>query len=418
MVASKILDKNIDSEEKDDFIGSVFGEEGQLTVVGWDGERNKSGSKIYSVHCKECSKDPELFGDGCFYCTKGNLVSGQLPCGCAKSVRWTEEQYKIKVKRKCKEYGDLEFLGFSGEFNGRNTKVKLQCNKHDEHYIYESSSIDSLFNIRSGCLLCGKETIKKTASKPDQEMIDSFFASGAFKEGTKFSRSNKEDCRGKCVYWNYTCPVCSNDEYVKEGLCSGVFESQSGDLQKGKLSCRCGQYQRTKEQREYQINKRIKEENLSYVFLGWIKDYKNKNSKFTYNCKKHGEQKTSIGNFLYSSVGCPQCSGKNQQECYINGAYDNNTLVALKFGIANNSEQRIKSQNSKCIFSVNQLKVFSFPSVDLCKAAEAACKEKLQCGILSKQEMPDGFSETTSPLNMDKVIDIYKRFGGVENKSK
>lgn len=417
MVVSNILDKYIDLEEKDDFIGNIFGEEGQLTVVGWDGVKSHS-NKIYKVHCTKCAKDEELFVDGCFYSIKGSLVRGGLPCGCSKKPNWTEEQYKIRINRKCKEYGDLEFLGFSDEFKGNRTKLKLQCSKHEEPYVYEKTTIANLFSGQRGCHLCKIDTTKLTNIKPDQGMIDSFFASGVFKEGTKFYRSERKDSKGVLSYWNYTCPLCYNDEYAKEGLCSGVFESGGDCLQKGILACRCGNYYWNKEQREYQINKRIREESIPYVFLGWINDYKNKNSKFKYKCKEHGEQKVSVDKFLNSQQGCPQCAGNNQQECYINGVYDKETLIALKFGIANNSKQRIKAQNKKSIFGVRQLKVFSFPSVVACKAAEAACKQELVCGILSKQEMPDGFSETTSPLNMDKVIDIYKRFGGMENKSK
>ena len=400
---------------KDDFISDKFGESGQLTVIGWNGERTKCGAKVYKLHCVKCAQDPELFGDGYFYSVKSKLIRGVSPCGCAKNPRWSEYQYKIRIKRKCQEYGDLEFLGFCGEFKGNKTKLRLRCNKHEEFYEYTTCTIFNLFS-GNGCPKCREVNRYKNNLKPDQEMIESFFDSGSFKKGTKFWRLNKEDYNSRRSYWKYICPVCSNDEYTKEGLCNGVFSSISDNLQKGALSCRCSNYHWSSQQREYQINKRIKEENLPYIFICWVNIYKNAFSKFSYKCQKHGNQITSVNTFLNQEAICPQCAGQNQQECYINGVYDSDVLVALKFGVTNNSIRRKKEQNRESIFEVKQLKVFSFPSVELCKAAEAACKGELVCGILSKQEMPDGYTETTSPLNMEKIISIYKRFDGIENK--
>lgn len=72
-----------------------FGDEGQLEVIGW-GTRDKSGSKNYVVVCHKCSQDSELFGDGLFRATKGNILKRKsMPCGCAKNPRWTKEQHAI-----------------------------------------------------------------------------------------------------------------------------------------------------------------------------------------------------------------------------------------------------------------------------------------------------------------------------------
>ena len=83
---------------EDDFIGKTFGEEDQITVLGWFGEKSGSNKK-YTVECSVCKKDPELFYDGKFLITKGKLLVGRLPCGCSKAPRWTKEQYEIMIKR-------------------------------------------------------------------------------------------------------------------------------------------------------------------------------------------------------------------------------------------------------------------------------------------------------------------------------
>jgi hypothetical protein len=66
-------------------VSLVFGEEGQIEVVGWSGNKDGKGDKLYILKCNKCSKDSELFGEGYFRSTKGNLVKGAVPCGCSKS---------------------------------------------------------------------------------------------------------------------------------------------------------------------------------------------------------------------------------------------------------------------------------------------------------------------------------------------
>jgi hypothetical protein len=42
------------------------------------------------------------------------------------------------------------------------------------------------------------------------------------------------------------------------------------------------------------------------------------------------------------------------------------------------------------------------------------CKKELETGIIPKQELPDGYTETTYIYNLDKIKQIYMEYGGVE----
>ena len=107
------------------------------------------------------------------------------------------------------------------------------------------------------------------------------------------------------------------------------------------------------------------------------------------------------------------CSGHRPQECYVNLLIDNNNMaLAIKFGLTVNSESRVKRQDSKSIYAVKQHSIHSFPDVASCKKAERECKQTLECGVLTKEEMPDGFTETTWAFNLDKIISIYEKHGG------
>lgn len=109
------------------------------------------------------------------------------------------------------------------------------------------------------------------------------------------------------------------------------------------------------------------------------------------------------------------CNMHRQQECYINWLIDDhNMTVAIKFGIANSSKQRIKRQARFSAYNIKQHSVYTFPSVEQCKQAERECRQELECGVVLKRDMEDGYTETTWVYNLDKIVEIYERNGGVK----
>ena len=129
-------------------------------------------------------------------------------------------------------------------------------------------------------------------------------------------------------------------------------------------------------------------------------------------CNKHGEEFEQSPNAHLAGKGCSICAGQSQQEGYINAVLDGETLVAVKFGIANKYKVRVNQQNSKSLFTVKNLWSFKFPTVEDCKVAEKHCKAELERGILTKREMPDGYTETTHSYNIDRIIAIFIYHGG------
>lgn len=309
-----------------------FGKGGQLTVIGWSGKQGSN--KFYILKCKTCSRDMQLFGEGYFRSLRANLVRGKIPCGCASSPRWTENQYSTLCSRKAEDAG-YEFLGFVGEWKGAYTKINMFCTKHGD---WRTLNVNHLLNTGAGCPSCKAETIKEIKTKPNNIMVNSFLSTGAFHPDTKFWRSDRVDSQGGLKYWYVHCPECGQ-----------LSESMSGHLQKGQRSCGCSRHR--------------------------------------------------------------------QQECYINYVLDhNNTPIAIKFGIANNSRQRIKNQNRLSIYTIYQHSIYAFPDVISCKKAEQQCLQELECGILSKEEMSDGWTETTWVYNLEKIIEIYERNGAIKEK--
>lgn len=308
----------------------VFGVIDQLEVCGW---ANKcGGNKLYILKCSVCCKDPELFGEGYFELPKADLLKGVAPCGCGKAPKWEKDQWVIRAARASQEHG-FKFLGLSGEWKGKYTKVLQHCASHGE---WDSGILDTLVSSGHGCPKCRYVTIGTKKQKPDKEMIDSFLASGAFHLDTKFWRSDRKTKQGAAVYWNVSCPTCKES-----------FESFCGDLQAGKIPC--------------------------------------------------------------------GCSVHSQRQAYMNLIIDCGTVLALKFGIARNSNIRVTQQNSKSIYTIINHSIYDFQDVSSCKAAERECKQTLDCGVINKQEMQDGWTETTSLVNIIKIIEIYENHGGVRS---
>lgn len=152
----------------------------------------------------------------------------------------------------------------------------------------------------------------------------------------------------------------------------------------------------------------------------WRSDRKNVKGHTAYwfvSCPECGEQGESFSGDLQCGKRPCGCSKQRQKQGYINFLMDGETLVAIKFGIANNSDRRIKEQIRNNTLSIINKFVYLFPSVTSCKKAERECKQELQCGILSLVEMPDGYTETTWVYNLEKIIEIYERNGGTQQEN-
>lgn len=131
------------------------------------------------------------------------------------------------------------------------------------------------------------------------------------------------------------------------------------------------------------------------------------------DCGEKGEATT--GALQKGSRPCA-CSHMSQKEAYINTVTDIDLgiAIALKFGIAKNSKERAKRQNGFSVFKVETHSIYKFATVQSCKRAENQCAKQLECGIILRRDMPDGFSETTWVYNLDKIIEIYESNGGIQ----
>lgn len=119
----------------------------------------------------------------------------------------------------------------------------------------------------------------------------------------------------------------------------------------------------------------------------------------------------SHSNLQRGTLPC-DCGRSRQRQAYINLIKDGETSLAVKFGISYNSLHRMGYQVRKSAYSVEQLFVYEFNKVEDCYQAERELKQSLTCGILSKYDFPDGYTETTYIHNIDAILKTFERFGG------
>lgn len=287
-----------------------------ITVLGWT--RMDGSRRFYAFHCRECAKDPELYGAAIFETTKYSLTTkGYAPCGCGQAYRPSKEQYEIKIKRKAKELG-VEFIDWVYNFANGSSKILMSCDKG-------TWTPRANFFIQKGHIAFNRGL----ARIDDSTMIATFFSSGAFHEDTKFSRYRKNDK----WYWKVECPVCREVGY-----------SQPQHLQRGSRCCECGNYK----------------QRFSYLTL--IKD--------------------------------------------------NELPIAIKFGISRTAGMRLKYQARETPYELESLGFWEYPDKTQCVAAERSCIQNLKCGVLSREEYGDGYTETTYVYNIDTIIKIYEDHGG------
>lgn len=370
------------------FIGSTFNtpKGGLLTVTSLAGKKGTANVAVFNLHCSICSMDEKLWGEGTITSTKGMLNRGLIPCGCSKIVNWSEEQNKVRVERECKVRGYI-FHGWSGKYKKVHTKLVLE----------DKSNADIQDTLDISRFMKGEGDPRNTLRK-DKHLIDSFIE-GGFTEGYTFWRSKRLTSDGAHRYWFYTCPICSEDDFVKKGLCSGVFEAQDITLKNGSKSCRCNRnnYRWSQDQREYQICTALAEEGAT--FLRWEDEgYINAESKFEWECSKGHLCKSSTSSFLNSGCRCRNCSGTGYDSSkkgilYLVEWYGQGESF-LKKGITNSTV--IKRVTRQASVSILEYKILREISGDgkIIADFEKYLNKKYKGNECPKDWFPDGYTET------------------------
>lgn len=334
-------------------IGDKFG---TLTVI--EKLENKGNQARFKVKCSVCSEDEELFGDGTFDVYSSVLLKGGRPCGCS-NFKLNASQYLTKIKRLSRGRFTAETL--EEDFKGLKTKATLSCTKCSAIW---KTTVSCLLK-GYGCPKCRSSSLAKINTKEDEVLVRGF-NNGLGWVDKKFVRSEKVNKNGYKMYFNYFCDICSNDEYVKENLCTGLFQSDSSSLKSGRLSCRCSKrYLWTEQQREYQLERYLSTTN-KLSFLGWEDGYKNNSSFVKLSCSDHGDFSVSFSNLMSANSGCPSCCITGFDKMKPSWLYivlvEGDDRNFTGFGISNVIDKRLrKHYNSLSKLNLEMLEVVTYP---------------------------------------------------------
>jgi len=220
-------------ENPSNLVGRTFNGLKVLSIIS----RN-SKSIQYQVFCKECAKDSELFGDGYFVITKGNLLAGKLPCGCSKNYRWSLTQYLIRAGRVAADK-NYKIIDIVKPFKGNKTKIKCECLV--DNHIWEAT-FSNLINYKQGCPKCAfnyKPTEQDALNKCKIICADMAYDVLGFPDGYKNKDSRFEylcSTHGiqnvsyhSFVWLGTRCFGCAKEKQVKLGNGNGYIYNRKDE---------------------------------------------------------------------------------------------------------------------------------------------------------------------------------------------
>lgn len=383
----KFVKPLIHRDEKDDFIGTTHEVGGGLIVIGHNGLTGNK--KRYFCKCNICSNDEELWPEGSITTSKSDLNRLRTPCGCASVVQWKQWQQIIRVQRYCKSRGYI-YEGLAGKWKGGRTRIILFNPQDNNRWC---PTISNILHNKSGC---PKEALRLSGERQrmDKEVTGKVYRiKGSELTVTEpLPRGKNEPLNVIC-----TCNICSKD---KELWPYGSIKSYKGSLDSGTLPCGCSSSTKLKKWQYKIIIERVcKERSLEFRgFKGKYRGCKTKIILFSKSLNVEWDTST-VSSFINQDITKP-CQGYNKLlkgRFYVVLWSHIDGKKAVKVGITNlATESRIKDQAKDTEFTSTILLEGYHNKGRVPYEVERGILKYLAPfrKFLSKEEFPDGYSET------------------------
>ena len=153
------------------------------------------------------------------------------------------------------------------------------------------------------------------------------------------------------------------------------------------------------------------------TFNGFIGEWKGIYTKLNLECDK-GHTFTPIIHSFKHGTRCSKCAhyGYNTTKkgtLYIQKLNDRNKFIGIKFGITNlTTQQRMQKQSSKSKFDHEIFYELTLQDGQKILELENKIKEAMKgkTSYISKEDMPDGYTETVAPSELSTIMYIVKSF--------
>ena len=397
----------------DDFIGETFKTKVGSVLEVKEISHKTNYVKSYILTCSVCSVDEELWPYGSITATKGNLTKFQSPCGCAKSPKWSRDQWLVKIRRVCEER-DFAFMGFAEDWYGKDTKIKLKNNNTGT--VWESTTVNGLVNRGKGDPLEGIKRRNLSRTKGVEEMVQRFKESGNFISGCEFHRISTGKGRGS---WEFVCPVCRSDNFVANCGSPSSFVTLGSTLLNGCLPCRCSKGHKWNEREQiYRIKEFLKDR--GDLFIKEIQPYKGSKTDILWISQGCGHKNTSNINKILGGQRCNICYkggySREQKGVFYITRWQFDEGSCLKYGITNlDARSRCLKHKRGSVCDPSFEVLYEFSSDDgedayLCEnKVKAEFSGNVGCG---RELLPEGFTETVedTPENLETLLQIISTF--------
>ncbi len=293
--------------------------------------------------------------------------------------------------------GKLRVIGIHGK-QGRAVTFKVTCTEcsKDPELFPDGYFIDTKRNLKKGKKPCGCS--KQPRWFPFQYLI---LASRVGKKKGFVVHGFAENFHGKNTKLNLEC---LKDEYKWVASVHSIINVGTG--------CpRCGGKLKLTEGEALERCTGICKEN-NYSVIGFVDGYKNCYSYFEYLCEIHGKQQVRYTNFVNTGSRCKGCvevgySPAKQGTVYVyQWVKEEHTF--LKIGITNRAlTVRIKEQSEVTLYNYRRIWSATFEDGAIPLHIENYVKNSgIEIGVMSKEEFPDGFTETICIEDMDYLENL------------
>lgn len=363
---------------------AVHGDKYDYSEVSYVRNRDKVKikCKVHDTFFYQTPKNHTVQGNGC-------PIWG-LESRVAKMYRISLEDF---IRRGNEIHNGKYDYSITEAFENTTSKVSILCPLHGA---FKQSVNGHLTG--AGCKECAKMSVSQTKTHTQEQ----FIAKCIKRHGDKYDYS-KAEYTGAKEKVLIRCKV-HNHNFMQEANshCSG-----SGcPLCQNEIS---GQYHRLLLSDFITRSTEVHEGVYDYSL---VTQFKNSHDKVPILCSEHGVFHQSVANHMHGENGCPSCAnytGGGYSQCspayfYINLVGDN---AALKVGITNFCPvKRSKILNRGSSLPIKNLYYFYHEDGKFIRDLEMIILRKFETGIISKEVMRDGFTETLSVEHLPEIIDI------------
>lgn len=301
---------------------------------------------------------------------------------------------------------NLKLIEFVDDWKGGRTKIKVGCCNNHEWVV----EVSNFINNNTGCMKCvAKERGNKLSTSCEIRLhqINSFckdnnYTFGGFVGEWKGVRTK---LRLKCMNnHEWTTTIDSAINYGRR--CKKCTDVETGMKLRTPI-----------EHKIQQINEICNVENIT--FFGFVdEDSFTSKSRIRLRCNCGHAYTPTFNMFVNSGRRCRKCSkrGYNTSKhgtLYIQKLISHRESVGIKFGITNlTTKQRMQKQSTKSKFDHEIFYELTLQDGQKILELENKIKEAMKgkTSYISKEDMPDGYTETVAPSELSTIMYIVKSF--------